>query len=42
MIPGFDPSDPKLAEVLAELAAKRTEAQAHQVDAQVVAIGGEP
>jgi hypothetical protein len=34
-IPGFDPTDPKLAEVLAELDAKRAEAQAHRVDAQV-------
>jgi hypothetical protein len=37
----YDPADPRLAEVLAELDAKRGEAQGHPVDAQVVAQGGE-
>lgn len=35
-IKGYDPSDPKLARILAELEERRAEAQAHRVDAQVV------
>jgi hypothetical protein len=37
IIPGYDPTDPKLAEVLAELEAKRAEAEARRVDDQASA-----